>query len=219
MTSTDSPLQSRSFTIGGITFNRDLVLIIVYTTIIPMLDAYKHRIERLSASENRFLLYGLGTVLFIWLVWRETPNRYGLRLGKWREGVLWVLGVCLVMGAILYPLASSPALRSYYAAISADNPTAIIYRTGVEMLGWEFIWRGFALFGLARILGPGPAIWLQAVPFAYMHIGKPEIETLTTIFGGAGFGFVAWRTQSMLYGWLIHWFMLAFTMLVATGTL
>ena len=46
-----------------------------------------------------------------------------------------------------------------------------------------------------------------------MHLGKPEAETLTTLFGGAGFGFIAWRTQSFYYGWLIHWFLGAFTML------
>jgi len=51
------------------------------------------------------------------------------------------------------------------------------------------------------------------------HLGKPEVETLSTIFGGAAFGFVAWQTQSFLYPFLIHWFILSFTMLIATGRL
>ena len=29
---------------------------------------------------------------------------------------------------------------------------------------------------------------------------------------------MAWRTQSFLYAFLIHWFMLVMTVLVATGT-
>ena len=73
------------------------------------------------------------------------------------------------------------------------------------------------MFLLARYLGPGPAIWLQAVPFAFMHLNKPEVETLSTIFGGAGFGFIAWRTRSFLYPFLIHWFIASFTMLIAIG--
>ncbi|MCA9968127.1 MAG: CPBP family intramembrane metalloprotease, partial [Anaerolineales bacterium] len=95
----------------------------------------------------------------------------------------------------------------------------LIYLNGVDLLGWEFVWRGFMLFGMARVFGPGPAIFLQAVPFAYMHLGKPEIETFSTIFGGAAFGFVAWQSGSFVYPWLIHWFIASFTMLIASGRL
>jgi membrane protease YdiL (CAAX protease family) len=92
-----------------------------------------------------------------------------------------------------------------------------LYITAVDLFGWEFIWRGFLLFGMAAVLGPGPAIWLQAVPFAFMHLGKPEVETISTIFGGAAFGFIAWQSGSFLYPWIIHWFIASFTMLVASG--
>lgn len=95
----------------------------------------------------------------------------------------------------------------------------MIFITAVDLFGWEFIWRGFMLFGLAKVLGPGPAIFLQAVPFAFMHLNKPELETLTTLFGGAGFAFIAWRTESFVYPFLIHWFMAAVTQLIASGRL
>ena len=52
-----------------------------------------------------------------------------------------------------------------------------------------------------------------------MHLGKPEIETLSTIFGGAAFGLIAWRTRSFVYPWLIHWFIVTFTLLVAVGVI
>jgi membrane protease YdiL (CAAX protease family) len=95
----------------------------------------------------------------------------------------------------------------------------LIYITGVDLFGWEFIWRGLMLFAFARYFGPGPAIFLQAVPFAFMHLGKPEVETLSTIFGGAAFGFVAWQSGSFVYPWLIHWFIASFTQLIAIGRL
>jgi hypothetical protein len=50
-----------------------------------------------------------------------------------------------------------------------------------------------------------------------MHLGKPELETLTTLFGGMGFAFIAWRTESFVYPFLIHWFIASFTHLVASG--
>ena len=94
-----------------------------------------------------------------------------------------------------------------------------LFLNAVELFGWEFIWRGLVLFAFARAFGPGPAIFLQAVPFAFMHLGKPEIETLSTIFGGAAFGYVAWQTRSFVYPWIIHTFVTAFTLLVATGVI
>ena len=121
------------------------------------------------------------------------------------------------MAIILWFIARTPAMQAYYDARAPRETLRLIYLTGVDLFGWEFIWRGFMLFGLARILGPGPAILIQAVPFAFMHLGKPEIETLSTIFGGIGFGFIAWQSQSFVYPWLIHWFIASFTMLIATG--
>jgi membrane protease YdiL (CAAX protease family) len=49
------------------------------------------------------------------------------------------------------------------------------------------------------------------------HFGKPELEALSCIFGGSAFGYVAWRTRSFLYPFLIHWFLATFTILMASG--
>jgi len=49
------------------------------------------------------------------------------------------------------------------------------------------------------------------------HFGKPEIETLSTIFGGAAFGYVALKTNSMLYPFLIHLFIQVLTIALASG--
>lgn len=206
----------KSFSIGGVTFDSKLTLMIILTTVVPMLDFYGHSFFGIKAYD-RFVFYFVIPVIVIWLVFGDGLSDYGFKVGKWREGILWVLGVGLVIGTFLYFFARTPEMQSYYALRAADSAFTIIFRNCVELFAWEFVWRGFLLFGLARYLGPGPAIFLQAVPFAYMHLGKPELETLSTIFGGAGFGFVAWRTGSFVYPWLIHWFMAAFTMLVAAG--
>ena len=102
----------------------------------------------------------------------------------------------------------------YYKSRLAGLP----WTTFIDLVGWEFFFRGWILFGYARKFGP-EALWLQAVPFALAHIGKPEIETLSTIFGGFAFGWVAWRTRSFLYPFLIHWFIASFVILVAAGVL
>ncbi|MGB1250593.1 MAG: type II CAAX prenyl endopeptidase Rce1 family protein [Candidatus Promineifilaceae bacterium] len=210
--------MDRNITIGGVEFNLKLSFVIVLTTIVPMLDHYKHRLFSYTAYDRFFYYFVISAVVILFLFGDDIRD-YGFKLGNWREGLLWTIGVCLVIGTFLWFFARTPEMQAYYEARAADNVGRIIWLTSVELFGWEFIWRGFLLFGLARYLGPGPAIFLQAVPFAFMHLGKPEIETLSTILGGAGFGFVAWRTQSFVYPWLIHWFMVAFTMTVAAGFL
>ena len=105
-------------------------------------------------------------------------------------------------------------MRSYYAPQAAGLP----WNTLIDLFGWEFFFRGFILFTFVRKFG-AEAIWLQAVPFALAHIGKPEIETLSTIFGGFAFGWVAYRTRSFVYPFLIHWFVGSFIIVLAAGLL
>lgn len=203
--------------IGGVEFDLKLTFLIILGTILPMLDYYKHQITGTKAYD-RVVLYFIIPMIVILLLFQERPADYGFRWGNWREGLLWVAAVCAVMAVILFFLVRTPAMQTYYQAKAREQTAAyMIYITAVDLWGWEFIWRGLMLFGMARVLGPGPAIFLQAVPFAFMHLGKPEIETLSTIFGGAGFAFIAWRTGSFVYPFLIHWFIASFTMLVATG--
>jgi membrane protease YdiL (CAAX protease family) len=156
-------------------------------------------------------------MLVILWVFRESPNQYGFQLGNWKVGLAWTVAAVVAMAIILWFVARTPGMQQYYNARASRDVWRLIWLNGVELFAWEFIWRGFVLFGLAKVLGPGPAIFLQAVPFAFMHLGKPEVETLSTIFGGAGFGFVAWQSESFVYAWLIHWFIATFTALIAMG--
>jgi membrane protease YdiL (CAAX protease family) len=185
-------------------------------TILPMIDRYNHRITGTKAYD-RIILYLIIPMIVIVLLFRDRPATYGFRLGDWRSGLLWAVAGSFLMAVILYFVARTPAMQSYYEAKAPESTPYLLYITAVDLFGWEFMWRGFLLFGLAAYFGPGAAIWLAAVPFAFMHLGKPEIETLSTIFGGAAFGFIAWQTGSFFYPFLIHWFIASFTMLVASG--
>ncbi len=203
-------------TIGGIEFDLKLTLIIILSVILPMIDYYNHRITGTKAYD-RMILYFVIPMLVILLLFRDKPADYGFQLGDWRRGLMWTVIGCIGMAVILWFLAKTPAMQRYYDAKAPESTPYLIYINAVDLFGWEFMWRGFVLFGLAQVLGPGPAIWLQAVPFAFMHLGKPEIEAITTIFGGAAFGFVAWQSGSFIYPFLIHWFIASFTMLLASG--
>ena len=202
-------------TIGGVTFDLKLVLLVVVGTIIPMLDYYGHTITSTKAYD-RMIFYFIIPVLIILLLFREPLSAYGFQFGDWKTGLMWTAVSCIIMAVILYFIARTPSMQAYYQARAPKEIMRLIYITGIDLFGWEFMWRGFMLFGMAQIIGAGPAILFQAVPFAFMHLGKPEIETLSTIFGGIGFGFIAWQSESFIYPFLIHWFIASFTMLLAT---
>ncbi len=194
-------------------FDWKIVTITIISTLVLMVGYY-HKITPFVEIE-RTILYLVVPLFFIIIVFRESPREYGFTLGNWRAGLILTISGIMLMTPIIWYLAKlDPSTESYYKGMTANLPCI----TFLDLLGWEFLFRGWILFGYARKFGP-EALWLQAVPFALAHIGKPEVETLSTIFGGFAFGWVAWRTKSFVYPLLIHWFVASFTILVAAGVL
>ncbi|MCJ7711549.1 MAG: CPBP family glutamic-type intramembrane protease, partial [Chloroflexi bacterium] len=53
--------------------------------------------------------------------------------------------------------------------------------------------------------------------FAFIHLGKPEIETLSTLVGGLLYGWLDWRTGSVVWSGLAHTWILSVTILAAAA--
>jgi len=194
-------------------FDWKVVVITVTSTLLLMVDAY-HLLTPVK-QVDRTILYLVVPIIFIVFVFRESPRAYGFTLGDWRAGLAITLGGAALMTPVIWALGAGDAsMQAYYADPSAH----LFWRSFLELFGWEFLFRGWILFGYARKFGP-EAMWLQAVPFALAHVGKPEIETLSTIFGGFAFGWVAYRTRSFLYPFLIHWYIYSLVILVSSGAL
>lgn len=70
-------------------------------------------------------------------------------------------------------------------------------------MGWEYLWRGFVLFGTRHVLGP-LAILVQAMPFAIMHFGKPAPELMLSVVGGIALGALVWRLRSFWIAVPLH---------------
>ena len=70
-------------------------------------------------------------------------------------------------------------------------------------VGWEYLWRGFMLFGTARVFGVY-AIFIQTIPFALLHLNKPLAESLLSIVGGIALGGLVWRCRSFWIAVPIH---------------
>ncbi|MDY7075471.1 MAG: CPBP family intramembrane glutamic endopeptidase [Chloroflexota bacterium] len=192
-----------------------VVTAVVVSTLTMVVDQY-HHIFTHKAYDRMLLFLGV-PLLVILLIFRESPADYGFRLGDWKAGLVLTAAGCGMMALIMSFVARSSEFQSYYGH-RAQSGIPVPLDTALDLFGWEFLLRGFLLFALYPVCGPY-AILLQAVPFTIAHYGKPELETLSCIFGGSAFGYVAWRTRSFLYPFLIHWFMATLTVLIASGAL
>jgi membrane protease YdiL (CAAX protease family) len=202
------------FLIGEkLNFDWKVVAVTIISTLLLMVDHY----QTIFAYKylDRFLLYFIIPLLVTVFLFRQNPREYGFSLGDWKLGLTYTLiGIALMAPVIYFLGRGDESMKQYYGRFVIGLP----WTTFLDLLGWEFFFRGWILFAYARKFGP-EALWLQAVPFALAHVGKPEVETLSTIFGGFAFGWVAWRTKSFFYPFLIHWFIATFIILVAAGVL
>ncbi len=193
-------------------FDWKIVAVTIVSTLLLMVDAY-HRLTP-NKGYDRIILYLLIPLIIVLVIFRENPREYGFTLGDWKAGLIITGIAILLIAPVLWLVAHGGAMTDYYESQLAGLP----WNTFIDLFGWEFFFRGFILFAYARKFG-AEALWLQAVPFALAHIGKPEVETLSTIFGGFAFGWIAYRTRSFLYPFIVHWFVASFTIVVAAGML
>jgi membrane protease YdiL (CAAX protease family) len=194
-------------------FDWKIVTITIVSTLVMMLDYY-HQFFPGFKGIDRTILYFVVPMVFIIFVFRENPKDYGFQLGDWKAGLVITIGSLAILLPVLWLLVHGDANMQKYYDTPLNMPLPLY--TFLEIFGWEFIFRGWLTFGYARKFG-ADALWIQAVPFALMHISKPEVETLSTIFGGFVFGWVAYRTKSFLYPFLIHWGIFSFVVLTARG--
>jgi membrane protease YdiL (CAAX protease family) len=196
-----------------IRFDWKIAVISTVSTLLLMIDHY-HQITPWKALD-RTILYLFIPMAIILFLFRDSPKDFGFGFGEWKKGFLITFACIILITPVLWIVSRGNSnMQEYYQGQINGLP----WNTFVDLFGWEFIFRGWLLFGYSRKFGP-EALWMQAVPFALAHMGKPEIETLSTIFGGFAFGWVAWKTKSFLYPFLIHWFVASFTIVVAAGVL
>ncbi len=168
--------------------------------------------QRLQAID-RLVLYALVPLLVIVVVFRDRPARYGVRLGDWRLGVSLAVVGSAVMTPIVLWFAGLPDARAYYAPSWSSLPDVLATNV-MDLVSAELLFRGFLMFTLVRTLGP-IGVLLACVPFALSHLTKPELELISTLGGGLLYGWLAWRTGSIVWGAAAHVYIVTLAMAAA----
>lgn len=155
-----------------------------------------------------FFTFFLLSVLVIKFVLKEDLKNYGLQIGDFKIGLTLSIIFFIVMLPAIWFFSASPDFSAKYPHLLSTRNNwneFIIYESGmlVYMISWEFIWRGFMLFGLKEKFGYY-SVLIQMIPFVILHNGKPAPETFGAIAGGIALGILAFRTNSIFYCVITH---------------
>ena len=171
-------------------------------------------IQRLTAI-SRVLLFFLIPLAIVVVGFRDRPSRYGLRLGDWRWGLGLAVAGCVVMTPVVLLLSGTSEFRDYYAP-SMDPLPSLVATNLMDLVSTEFIYRGFLMLCLARVFGPIGLV-VALFPFTFTHLTKPELELLSTFAGGAVYGWLTWRTGSIVWGALAHVYIVTLIIAASAG--
>jgi len=212
--------EPRTLNVAGLRLPLRETIVVLVTTFVLVLDYY-HPLALLnlpigpaaSTGIARIGLYLVVPILTLLLL-GERPTEYGLRLGDWRIGLAIALGLAVLVTPVVIVASGLPDFQLYYA--SQEGGVVALVGRALDVGASEFLFRGFLMWTLIRVAGPLGVV-LATFPFVFTHLSKPELETLSTFFGGLGFGWLAWRTRSVLYGALLHAYIINLVVFAARG--
>lgn len=163
----------------------------------------------------QFVLFAVLAGVIPWLcirfVFKEPVIDFGIGWGEWKKWLPITLAlILLIVAPMMWFAARIPDVKSEYplARVLFEQDNLFWQYEAMYIvfyyIAWEFFFRGFLLFGLAKEFGAAPAILIQTISSCLIHIGKPEGETLGAVVVGILFGILALRSKSIWYGWLLH---------------
>jgi hypothetical protein len=155
------------------------------------------------------LAYLFIPVTIIWFFADRDIPLYGLSWKNHKPKLYWILLLCML------PLIAGASFLSdfldYYPRfrrLDAYNPPAwklwcyeLCY--GLDFTSIELFFRGFVVIAFARYVGMN-AILPMAAFYLSIHYGKPIGEAISSFFGGAILGVIAYHSRSVFGGIMVH---------------
>ena len=162
-------------------------------------------------QHHPYVLWGPSLVAFGLLLatGRKDWDKWGLSFGDWRwwiprTGLFSIPIVLGVWGMISIDSSLSEVYPKWQPARESLDMLALEqFGYVLDLLGWEFLFRGFLLFAFAR-RDPLLAIWVQCLPFFVLHTTKPPTEYFLSLFGGFLGGWFCLRAKSFWPMFFLH---------------
>ena len=212
-------------TLAGL--NRQAIVVLVAATVLVLLQLQVGS-RRFFRAEFGHLFDAADVPLYAWGWWfsvqgvlgfvvpvailtlgfRRKPSEIGLGLGDWKLATAIAALYLPLVAAGTWFFSADPAFQAQYPHLDGAAHDWGVFATYHLLflfywIGWEYLWRGFVLFGTAPAFGP-LAIVVQTVPFAILHATKPPAEAYLSIVGGLALGALVWRCRSFWIAVPIH---------------
>lgn len=208
------------------------LLFLIYAVgfaLISSLFNYKNLLKKYKDDLKVFIRYFAYFSLFLLLIpvigiFLYSPHplkslkNLGFQPGNFKLGLILILISIPILVFAAYISSNDPNFKRYYPFSKnacRSLKTFVVYEISYLLMyyiAWEFTFRGFFLFSIVEMMGHSRsgiliAILIQAIISTVYHLGHPDLEILSALFGGIIFGIVAYATKSILYTIFIHAFL------------
>jgi len=149
-------------------------------------------------------------VLVLVFIFHKRPHEIGLCAGNVKlaaASFLIYLPLATIGGWFLSADAAFQHKYPMIQAVAFDWRLFAVYEVFFLFywVGWEYLWRGFLLFGTAHTFGRW-SVFIQMLPFAALHAQKPMPEAYLSILGALVLGALVWRCRAFWVAVPIHAF-------------
>jgi uncharacterized protein len=158
------------------------------------------------------VFFGIIPALVVKFVFKQNLVDYGLQIGDWRVGVKVTLIAMIVAIIPVYLSSKNPEHLAYYPLTDQAMKSPYYFFLWTlsylpHYIGLEFFLRGFMGFELKKNHGVVVAVMVPVIIATLLHIGKPQGETWGAAFGAVFFSWITFRTSSILWPLLFHWYL------------
>ena len=121
--------------------------------------------------------FGIMPALLITLLFKGNFTAFGLSLKHFPESLFWITGLGFLIIPVNYFAARKPAnLKQYPQIRKKEWTTGLMIASAISWIayltGYEFMFRGWLLFGTASFLGTWPAIAINTAIYSLVHVPK-----------------------------------------------
>ena len=150
--------------------------------------------------------------LLYFIVKKFHPELYGLKVNG--ANLIPYVWLVIAMIPIVVIASTGEDFLNYYPSFSdiqfstSTLPVSVkvlIYELcyGFDFLSVELIFRGVMVVALSKFAGKH-AILPMVACYAFLHFGKPMMETISSVFGGFALGVLAYKSRNIYGGLIVH---------------
>ena len=168
-----------------------------------------------------YVWWGICCILFLVLIPTlvarlfagKGPRSLGLKVKGTGRDAWTYLALFAIFFPVVYLVSTTQAFKETYPFYGRPTTPGGGLREGfllfeivycAQFFAIEYFFRGFMVLGLKPYLG-WASVLVMLAPYCMIHYYKPLPEAMGAVGAGLILGTLSWRTETILYGWALHY--------------